>query len=769
MKEETHTDLCLPPRRSLEKFRGGVVAAGNANELHEVPGLLEYWRVVRKRGATILTILAIAFTGTLLATLKQKPVYRARALVEIQKENPDIPTLQELFQVENISDSYLETQYRILKSESLARSVISETHLERTPEFAFAMPAALFTGRRAVTDAEPRQIDAKDRSGPQLEDKLLKKFQEQLDIEPLKRSRLIEVSFESNDPKLAADVVNILTSNYIQQNLQARWDASQNATEWLSRQLLDTKAKVERSEDELHEYARRNGLLFLEDGKGGTENIVERRLRELQEELTKAQAERFEKESVYHLLEQGDYGGLPGVFDNKLMQDLTEKLAELHRDRSKLATIFNPDYPRLKEIQSEIDDLQAGLTEERTRGAQEITNAYRAAVEREQMLRDALKEQQKEASVIAEKSVQYSILKREADTNEQLYSGLLEKMKETGVSTSLKAANVRVVDAAFPPVKPDHPKISLNLLLGIVVGLCLGTGAAFLQEHLDNTLKTAEDVERFLQLPTLASVPAVRRVHNNGATRLLVDKRARVLSADNGNNNDSSLAPHWNRIEGNEQNASLAEAFLGLRTSILLSTAKRPPGSLLITSAQSGEGKTTIAANLAIALAQLGESVLLIDADLRRPSVHTFFGVARPTGLVNYLTGHSDWRSLVYQPGPSGLGVLFCGPVPPNPVNVLSSEFMPSLLEKASQHYKHVVLDSPPLLNLADSRILATLVDGVILVVGAGITPRDLSQRAYASALDAGSHVLGVAINFVDTSLGYYAGGYEYHTDGEPR
>jgi polysaccharide biosynthesis transport protein len=757
MDQETKLSLYDAAPSAIAKRRASALPSFESDEAEKVPGLVEYARVIQKRRATILTIAFIVFSIGLFATLKEKPVYRARVLVEIQKENPDIPSLQELFQLESISDTYLETQYRILKSENLARRVISDLKLDQIAEF--NQPPHWWARRSQEASLKPA-LTTPENSVPEstIDNEVLKKFQDRLDVEPLKRSRLVEVSFESNDRNLAAQVVNTLAATYIQQNLESRWQASQKASEWLSQQLMGMKSKLEKSEDELQQYARDNGLLFLETDKGTSENIVTQRLRQLQEELTKAQADRYEKQSLYLLVQQGDFSSLPGIFNNKLMQDLTEKLAELERERSRLSSIFNPDYPQVKEIQNQIDEAQSTLSDERERAAKAIANDYRAAVERENMLQQAFKDQQHDADLIAEKSVQYNILKREADTNKQLYVGLLEKLKETGVSTSMKAANIRVIDPAYPPKKPDSPRIPLNLSLAMLLGLSLGIGAAFLQEHLDNSFKTAGEIERFLQLPALASVPAVHAATNGNGHSLYA--RARHMA---GEKYPASIVPLWNRIEGNGQNSALAEAFHELRTSVLLSTAKHPPKTVLVTSAKGGEGKTTVAANLAVSLAQLGEKVLLIDADLRRPSLHNFFGLPNTSGLVNFLTGNPDWRSLLSHPAPIGLSVLPSGPIPPNPADLLSSEYMPALIREASKEYKFIVLDSPPLLNLADSRILATLVDGVILVVGGGITPRELVHRAYASAVDAGSHVLGATINFADTRSDYYS--YGYHPD----
>lgn len=778
MDEEDKIERYEPAVRALERRRPALPAPYETVEMEEAPDLLAYWRVIRKRRWTVLTIFFVLFTVVVIGTLKQKPIYRTRALLEIEKENPNILTVQELFELETVSDTYLETQYKVLASDSLARRVIDQLQLDKVKEF--NPPKGWWSFRKKKTAPAPQVFaveGAASERDPEVYQRTLERFQDRLSIEPVKRSRLVAVSFESQDPALAAQVVNTLASHYVEQNLEVRWEATQKASEWLSQQLLGLKARLEKSEDELQKYARENGLLFLESEKGIPENIVNQRLRQLQEELTKAQASRYEKESLYRLLQAGDYGSLPGVFENKLMQDLTVRLAELQREHAQLATTFTPDYPKVKQIQSQMDEIAAVLARERERAAQRMTNDYLAAVRREKLLQQAFEEQQKQANHIAERSVQYNILKREVDTNKQLYEGLLQRLREAGVSAGLKASNIRIVDAAEPPEKPAKPKLALNLALALTLGLGLGVGAAFLQEYLDNTLKTSEDVERFLHLPALALIPSVESQNHRPGGVYGLYERGKLLASGPRESVEDELSvrgaspTRWYRIDADgQQHSTLAEAFRSLRTSVLLSTAERPPRSLLISSPQPGEGKTTISANLAISLAQLGQRILLIDADMRRPCIHKVFEIKDSVGgLVSYLTGQEGWQAMVKPTGVAGLDTLVCGPVPPNPAELLSSERMRTLIREAMAEYNFVLLDSPPLLNVADARILATLVEGVVLVVQGGATPRELAQRAQFHARDVGANVIGVVLNNLNVRADdyYYYRYYRYDYYGK--
>ena len=709
-------------------------------EMERAPELVAYWNVLRKRRWTVLTIFFVLFTLVLLGTLKQRPVYRATALLEIQKENANILTMKELFELETVTDTYLETQYKIFKSDTLAKRVIQQLHIDTLEEF------------------NPRN-----KSRESADQVVLARFEDRLGIDPVKRSRLVEVTFESYDPQLAARAVNALAENYIQQNLEVRWEATQKASEWLAQQLVGMKAKLEKSEDELQAYVRENGLLFLETEKGGRENIVDERLRQLQEELTKAESLRYEKESLVRQAESGDASALPGLADNKLLQDLTVKLADLKRERALLVTTFSPGYLKVRQVQSQIDEIDAVLAREHRRAAERVKNDYAVALHREALVRKSWQDQQREAHAVAERTVQYNILRREVGANRELYEGLLSRLKEAGVSAGLKSSNIRIVDAAEPPKKPARPNFPLNLSLGILMGLGFGVGAAFLLEHLDNTLKSAEDVERFLQVPALALIPSAQSLNGNGrGVYGLAQKNSskKQLPADT----NGTPRPAWFRIDADGQHGTFTEAFRGLRTSVLLSTAERAPRSLLVTSARPGEGKTTVSINLAISLAQLGPGVLLIDGDLRRPSVHRAFGLENSGGLVRYLTGGQDWRGVAAPTGLAGLDVILSGPMPPNPAELLSSERMRQLVREATREYRCVIIDSPPLLNVADSRILATMVEGLILVVEGGNTPRDLAQRAQACARHVGAAVIGVVLNNLDLRAdgGYY---YRYYRD----
>ncbi len=767
METEKHIALYERAPRALKRRSPDLLGTLDVEPVESFD-LLSYWIVLRKRRWTVLAVFILVFSAVALGTFKTTPVYDAKASLEIEKENPNIVTAQDLFEVDNVTNSFLETQYKVLESESLSRRVIRDLNLDRLREF---NPPRHWWALRAVQSlpARPAAWNAADGVPAPDTDAVrnaLKHFHDQLNIEPVKQSRIVEVSFESEDPIRSAQIVNRLTSAYIDRNLELRWEAAQKASGWLSQQLVGLKGRLEKSEDELQSYSRGKGLLFLTNDKGAAENIVDSRVRQLQEELTRAQGTRIEKESLFRLVGAGDSAALPTVFENRELQDLALRVSDLQTQDALMGATFSEDYPKRQQLRSQIEKAQQVLDQERERAAARIQGDYFAAAHRETMLQQAFAVAQQEANTIAEKSVQYNILKRDVDTNRALYEGLLERLKQAGVSAGLKESNIRVVDAAVPPKYPAKPRVGLNLSLGFLVGLGVSIGAAFLQEHSDNSLKTAQDIERILQLPALVAIPAVESLegHRNGNQPSLAARGRALMGATNGST--PGISPHWYRIDDlAPEYSQLAEAFRSLRTSVLLSAAEQPPRSLLVSSAQPGEGKTTVSINLAISLAQLGQPVLLIDGDLRRSSIHRAFHIQGSLGVTSYLAGRQDWRAAVEKTTVPGLDVLVSGPLPPNPAELLSSDLMEKLLQQALQEYKFVVLDSPPLLSVADSRILATLVEGVVLVVKGGVTSRELARRAHGYAADVGARVIGVVLNNIDLHREEYAYYQHYRYD----
>jgi len=719
----------------------------------EVPHLLDYWRVILKRRWTVLSVLLIVLSTVAIGTLKQQPVYEGKVLIEINPEQPNVLTFQEILQLSSQDvDSYRETQYKVLQSRSVAERVIHDLQLYKNPEF---YKRRLLLG---LIETNPDVIPtASDVNPPDpLSDayrNTVKNFQKSLDVTPVRRSNLVQVSFFSRDSKLAARVANQLATDYIDQNLQVKWDETIKASEWLSGQLVHLKAKLEKSEDALQAYARENSILFVEEKK----NLANARLEELQKEYTKAQADRFEKESQYSLVEMGKIQDLPGFLSNKLIQDLSVRLAELERDYAQMTALVKPDYPKAVQLRKQIDTVQNLLNQQKGSLTKSIVDEYRAAVAREKYLARALEEQKKVVNDIAEKTIQYNILKREADTNKQLYDGLLQRMKEAQVSAGLKASNVRVVDSAEIPKRPVKPRVLLNLSLGLILGLGLGIGLAFFQEYMDDTLKTPDEVEQLLRLPSLGVVP---RFALDGA-----EKTAHGVSLARASDGAVPMI----------QTAPAAvEAFRSLRTSILLS-ASPVPKSILITSALPGEGKTSTVVNLGSTLASLGSRVVIVDCDMRRPACHRSTGVENKPGFVQCLTGHAELAEAILPvPGVANLSVVPCGPVPPNPAEILSSPLAGELLHRLRTQFEYVLVDSPPLLSVADSRILATLTDATVLVVRAYETPYDVVRRARALLYGAGARILGVALNDVDIHRDgysysyYYRYGYGYGYSSEP-
>jgi capsular exopolysaccharide synthesis family protein len=720
-------DGVFPERRPQATPAGKVFVEPQA-----MPDLSKLWQTLWYRRKLALLVFLAVFLGVAAGTMLQTRIFRATGLLEIRRENADAAPTETLFTFGSISNEHLQTEYGVLKSKALAERVIRQLNLVTAPEF--QQPA----WRQRLQPAPPPSVRA-----------AVEKFQSLLVVNPVAGSRLVEVQFDSQDPSRAADVVNSVLTNY----LSLRAEEGEKASAWLSKQIASTRKKLEDAENRLREYVQSNNLQLLATTDGDAESMVNDRLRQLQAALTEAQTSRFAKESEASFLSKSKDQPTEAL-DSPVIQDLTVRLAEQKRQYAMLMSNFRPEYPKAKEVKSQIEELESELRREKTRAAARINTTYSAAKRQEEMLRQALAEQQQLANRLAEKSPRYNTLKREVDTNKQLYGVLQQKLKEVGVATALKTTHVGIIDFAQPPGSPEQPKPMLNLALGGALGLLLAVGAAFLRENLDTRLKTVEEVDNMLGLPALGMIPSARslKAHTIANTRHLP-----VASGE------QRRSAGWYRMDLDPRMPSpLANAFAALRTAVLLRGGENSQRSLLVTSSQPGEGKTTVSVNLTISLARLGKRVLLVDADMRCPSLHSVFKLHRRQGLANYLSGESPWHDLVCDV--DGFSVLPSGGPTPHSTELLASSRMAHLMAEARERYDYVVVDSPALfINLADARLLTEVVDGSLLVVRSGFTPRMVALRAAEQA----SNIIGVVLNDLDLDVlpGYYQ---NYYQQGHP-
>ncbi len=680
--------------------------------------LRDYWRVVHAWRAVIFACAAIGAAAAGVASYLTAPVYRSTVTLQIDREQPHTARLEDTLVQPLEQPDYIETQYKILKSRTLAKAVMLRLELAARPEYR----------RRWLR----RELDPPQR-GADLNPAVVARVLDAVTVSPGKGTRLVDVSFDSVDPKLAARAANTLAEIYIEQNLASKWDATQRASAWLTRQLAELKARLERSESELVSYATRHQIIFVEQQK----SITTEKLKQLEEELTRAEAQRISRQSAYLLardaLERG--APAPGYLTSDTLRELDLKAAEARRERAELLVTFAPGYPKVQRVDSRLAELERALAGERARLLRGVREEWQAAVERERLLRESVERQTRAVNLLGDDIIQYNLLKREAESNRQLYEGLLQRLKEAGVSAGLRASNIRVVDPAEPPERPHRPRIPLNLALGAALGLAAGLGWAFLAEHVNTQVRTPEEVERLTGLGLLAVVPRTRGRLAGGA--------------------------RWQPGE------DLAEAYRTLRSSVLLAWDE-PMRRLLVTSPQPRDGKTTICLHLAWSLAQLGRRVLLIDADMRKPNCARQLGLDHPRGLSDYLEGRAARDEIVVRTSIDHLWCVPAGRPHAEAGDLLYSARLTDLLYEVGEQFDHVVIDSPPSLALSDARTLARLAEGALLVVS-DTTERASLRRTKQALDDAGVRFLGFVLNRVDLSdpaYGYYRQyGYNYYQE----
>jgi len=772
----------LDMREKMEKYGYGESRAESHINLRDMGA------VVLKRKWTIIFIVLIVFATVTIASFLVKPIFTAKGTLLIEKE-PNILSFEQKFQIEAVNGDYFQTQYKLLQSRTVAETTINSLKLYENENFLGGLK---------------KDPIASDKDNPIFKEKLIEALLKRVSVKPIRQTRLVEVAFRDHNPQFAADTLNALFDAFIEMNIQKNYVATEQASEFLSKQLAGVRAEIEEGERKLGEYGAQKNIIALSD----KETTIIEKLGGLNRALTEAQIERVRKESYYNEIKNFSTDYIPEAVNNLLIQKLREDYVKLSREYLKKQERFKPDYPEMQRLKTELESARASLANETENLVRAAYADYQAALAKEKSLEYVFNNQKEEAVQLNSNAILYNSLKIEIENKKSLLESLLKRLSETDVSARLKnlrTSNVWIVDRAAIPLYPSSPKKKLNMLLGLVLGLLGGLGLAFLFEHLDDSVKTFQDVEKSTGLPALGIIPAFAPNGTNEIQGKEKPKLFEVKIKDDRKKKSRRDSSRWLLGESIAEKravpetsaagpvekavgeipeiklpkirsielialflpkSDISEHYRSVRTTLLLSASDSKRRYLAVSSALPEEGKTATISNLAVALTQAGKKVLLVDADLRKPKLHRIFKITNRDGLADYLTATIPLSQLVKITQVPNLYLINAGLVPPNPVELLGSEKMTDLINTMKQYFEYILFDTPPLLTLSDALVLGPKIDGVILVAWGGKTSRDALKRAKEKLDLHQIRCAGVIINNMSLEEhDYYFMKHYYHYD----
>ena len=674
--------------------------------------LKEFIGIIMRRKWLVAAIALLTLLAVLLITLMMKPVYQATSTIQIERNAKQIISGNMFESVESRSDKdFHETQRKLIQSRALARRVINQLGLD-TKDTSFGLVSSI---KKALG------MSVTDQNSAERTEAL---FIENLTVQPVSNSQLVAINYDSTDPKLAADITNAIAKTFVRMNLEKRFDTASYSKEFLSENIQQVRQTLETSERALNDYARQYGIVQDVDGES-TDTFS---LKKLSEELVKVERERIEAESLYAQARNADLSDpttIATLSKDPEMQEKGSDLAKLIADRdAQIKRSTSGTSRTIRRLTGQVTRLRAEINAEASTVLATLRSDAEAAKIRQDLIREQLSGLKNSAITTQGNSIKYNTLKREVESNRILYKELLQQFKQVSVAGSVGTNNISIIDKAGVPYEKHKPKLRNNLAFGLLLGLMLGMGAAFLREFMDDSLKGSDEVERITGLPVLGLLPNIK------------------------NQSDDQIA----LLAHTDPRSPLAEAIRSLRTSLKFSTQLGAPRVTFVTSSNPAEGKSSIALNLATAYAQIGSKVLLVDADLRNPSIHHLLKLENLEGLTNYLAGAGNATEISRPCLIKQLRVITSGPIPPDPVELLSGKRMQQLLDVSLNEFDYVIIDGPPVIGLADALVLSNLADATILTVQAGKT-RKASLLATLKRLERTSgNIIGTLLTRVDRS-----------------